>query len=90
MDTTPLSLFDYTTLCGDFHLTFLFSTRKMVKDLIALERGLQTISEGNLSYRVSMNRQDELGRVADNINQMTEHLQKQILKSERLKSRKWK
>ena len=63
-----------------FILTFLLSTRKMVKDLIALERGLQTISDGNLSYRVSMNRQDELGRVADNINQMTEHLQKQILK----------
>ena len=63
-----------------FILIFFLLTRRIVKDLIALERGLQTISEGNLSYRVNMSRQDELGRVADNINQMIERLQKQMLK----------
>ncbi|WP_276539704.1 sensor histidine kinase [Paenibacillus polysaccharolyticus] len=71
-----------------FILTFLLSTRRIVKDLMSLERGLQTISEGNLSFRVSMNRQDELGRVADNINQMTERLQQQMLKEREIENSK--
>ncbi|WP_373288438.1 sensor histidine kinase [Paenibacillus silvae] len=71
-----------------FILTFLLSTRRIVKDLMSLERGLQTIAEGNLSYRVSMNRQDELGRVAHNINQMTERLQKQMLKEREIENSK--
>ncbi|WP_042196053.1 sensor histidine kinase [Paenibacillus camerounensis] len=63
-----------------FILTFLISTRRIVKDLMTLERGLQTITGGDLSYRVPVQRQDELGRVAFNINQMTERLEQQIAK----------
>ncbi|WP_334071318.1 MULTISPECIES: HAMP domain-containing sensor histidine kinase [Paenibacillus] len=63
-----------------FILTFLVLTRRIVKDLINLEYGLQIISEGDLNYRVSVHRQDELGRVAFNINRMTERLQQQIVK----------
>ncbi len=64
----------------NFIMIFLVLTRKIVKDLIHLERGLQIISEGDLDYRVGVERQDELGRVAVNINQMTERLQRQIAK----------
>ncbi|WP_342566441.1 HAMP domain-containing sensor histidine kinase [Paenibacillus sp. FSL R7-0345] len=63
-----------------FIFTFLMSTRRIVKDLMTLERGLQIITEGDLSYRVPVERQDELGRVAFNINQMTERLEQQIAK----------
>ncbi|WYU88826.1 HAMP domain-containing sensor histidine kinase [Paenibacillus sp. FSL H8-0261] len=63
-----------------FVITFFTLTRGIVKDLIALEHGLQIISEGNLSYRVTIERQDELGSVALNINRMAEHLEKQIIK----------
>ncbi|AIQ47407.1 histidine kinase [Paenibacillus sp. FSL R7-0273] len=63
-----------------FIITFLMSTRRIVKDLMTLEQGLQTITEGDLSYRVPVNRQDELGRVAFNINRMTERLEQQIAK----------
>ncbi|MFC9708942.1 sensor histidine kinase [Paenibacillus sp. NPDC056933] len=71
-----------------FTFTFLISTRKIVRDLISLEQGLQLISEGNLNYRVSVNRQDELGRVASNINHMTEQLQRQIVKERELEKSK--
>jgi signal transduction histidine kinase len=60
----------------------------MVKDIIHLEQGLQLISEGNLDYRVPVNRQDELGRVASNINHMTEQLQMQIIKERELEKSK--
>lgn len=71
-----------------FILTFLILTRQIVKDLIHLERGLQIISEGDLNYRVAINRQDELGRVASNINHMTEQLQHQIVRERELEKSK--
>lgn len=71
-----------------FILTFLLLTRRMVKDIIRLEQGLQIISEGNLNYRVPVNRQDELGRVASNINHMTEQLKQQIAKERELEQSK--
>lgn len=71
-----------------FIITFLVLTRRIVKDLVTLERGLQIITEGDLSYRVTVNRQDELGRVAFNINQMTERLQQQIAKEREVEKSK--
>jgi signal transduction histidine kinase len=68
----------------NFIITFLALTRRIVRDLISLEQGLQIISEGNLSYRVPVMRNDELGRVAFNINLMAERLQQQIEKEREL------
>ncbi|MDP9678243.1 signal transduction histidine kinase [Paenibacillus jamilae] len=63
-------------------------TRRIVRDLITLEQGLQFISEGNLHYRVPVVRQDELGRVAHNINRMTERLEQQIVKEREIEKSK--
>jgi methyl-accepting chemotaxis protein len=63
-----------------FIVSFYRLTRRMVEYIIDLADGLQTISEGNLSYRVPIVRKDELGRVALNINLMAERLQRQIEK----------
>ncbi|WP_244193054.1 sensor histidine kinase [Paenibacillus taichungensis] len=71
-----------------FIITFLLLTRRMVKDIIELEQGLQFMSVGNLDYRVPVVRQDELGRVASNINHMTEQLQQQIAKERELEKSK--
>ncbi|WP_374955144.1 sensor histidine kinase [Paenibacillus sp. PCH8] len=71
-----------------FTFTFLVSTRKIGRDPVSLEQGLQLISEGNLDYRVSVNRQDELGRVASNINHMTEQLQQLIVKEREMEKSK--
>ncbi|MBP1173176.1 HAMP domain-containing protein [Paenibacillus sp. OT2-17] len=71
-----------------FIFTFLVLTRRIVRDLITLEQGLQIISEGNLKYRVPVVRQDELGRVALNINRMTERLEQQIVKEREIEKSK--
>jgi len=71
-----------------FIFAFFILTRRIVKDLIALEQGLQIISEGNLNYRVPIVRQDELGRVALNINRMTERLEQQIVKEREIEKSK--
>lgn len=71
-----------------FILTFFMLTRRIVKDLVHLEHGLQIISEGDLNYRVDVNRKDELGRVAHNINLMALRLQQQIEKERELEHSK--
>lgn len=71
-----------------FIFTFFFLTRQIVKDLIHLERGLHIISEGDLNYRVSVDRQDELGKVAFNINLMADRLQQLIAKERELENTK--
>lgn len=72
----------------NFILIFLFLTRRMVKDIIHLDQGLQVIAEGNLEYRVAVNRQDEIGRVASSINHMTEQMQRQMQKERELEKSK--
>ncbi|GLI07831.1 hypothetical protein YDYSG_38610 [Paenibacillus tyrfis] len=71
-----------------FILSFYLLTRRVVNFLIALADGLQIISEGDLNYRVPDTRKDELGRVALNINMMTERLQRQIEKERQIESSK--
>ncbi|OZB90704.1 cell wall metabolism sensor histidine kinase WalK [Paenibacillus sp. XY044] len=71
-----------------FTLTFFMLTRRIVKDLVHLEYGLQMISEGDLNYRVDVKRKDELGRVAHNINLMAQRLQQQIKKERELETSK--
>ncbi|WP_379155558.1 sensor histidine kinase [Paenibacillus sp. sgz5001063] len=70
---TPMFLIIYV-------ITFFTLTRRIVKDLVALEQGLQIIAEGDLGYRVAVERQDELGLVAVNINRMAERLEQQIIR----------
>ena len=45
--------------------------RRMWKPLAALERGIQQVSDGDLTAQVPIVRDDELGRVTDHFNQMT-------------------
>ncbi|AIQ60838.1 sensor histidine kinase [Paenibacillus borealis] len=71
-----------------FVFTFFTLTRRIVKDLVTLEQGLQIIAEGDLSYRVDVERQDELGLVALNINRMAERLEQQIIKEREVEKSK--
>ncbi len=56
---------------------FLF-TRHIIRYFRTLTDGLKSIADGNLSYRLPLARQDELGNIAQNINHMAEQLQKQM------------
>lgn len=71
-----------------FVFSFFILTRKIVSDLVKLESGLQIISEGNLNYRVPVVRNDEIGRVAEKINVMTERLQEQLIKERAIEQSK--
>lgn len=69
-------IFSFT---GSFLIIFIWLNKRIVADLLHMEKGLEIISKGDLDHKVIMDRQDELGRVAMNINLMAERLQQKIL-----------
>ncbi|MCG7381734.1 HAMP domain-containing sensor histidine kinase [Paenibacillus sp. ACRRY] len=92
MDTDwYLHLFPYINtplFIVNFIIIFLILTRRIVKDLVKLEHGLEIIAKGDLDYRVTLDRQDELGKVAKNINRMAEQLERQIAKERKIEQSK--
>jgi len=54
-----------------FPTAWVFVRRRLWTPFTALERGIQRVSEGDLSTQVPVLRNDELGTVASHFNQMT-------------------
>lgn len=62
---------------------------KKVKSFKALQDGVEIIKDGNLDHRIEVSGKGEFGRLASNINGITDGLKKSVdreLKSERLKT----
>jgi two-component system NtrC family sensor kinase len=58
-------------------LTFYFLTRGVVRPIGKLSRATQHLSNGDLAYRVDIDRDDELGYLASSFNTMAERLETQ-------------
>jgi signal transduction histidine kinase len=63
--------------------TFLF-TRKLLRPLKGLHRGVQEVSRGNFNYRVSSEKSDEFGDLARSFNLMSERIREMIEAKEQL------
>lgn len=61
-----------------FIFGYLLMTRKMIRDFERISRSLETIAGGNLDHRLPTLGRDELGELAENINRMTDRLQRSI------------
>ncbi|MGD6968733.1 sensor histidine kinase [Rossellomorea vietnamensis] len=62
---------------------------KKIKSFKALQEGVATIKDGNIHHRIEVTGKGELGRLASDINSITDGLKKAVeseLKSERLKT----
>ncbi|RKL68115.1 two-component sensor histidine kinase [Salipaludibacillus neizhouensis] len=62
---------------------------KKVKSFKAIQEGVETIKDGNLHHRIEVSGKGEFGRLASNINSITDGLKKAVdneLKTERLKT----
>ena len=55
-----------------------FISRKLVKPILTLVGGVRQIAQGNLDTKIAMNRTDELGYLAECIDDMTVDLKKHI------------
>ncbi|WP_248924184.1 HAMP domain-containing sensor histidine kinase [Paenibacillus hamazuiensis] len=78
----------YAVMIVSFFLLFYILTRPVVRQLKRLADGLMFLAGGNLDYRVPLSSQDELGKVAQNINYMAEQLQEMMEKERRIEMSK--
>ncbi|MFD1888403.1 sensor histidine kinase [Paenibacillus wenxiniae] len=62
--------------------------RRIVDHLIDLEKGLALIAQGDMDYRIQIDREDELGRVASSINSMAEQLKQKITQEREMENSK--
>ncbi|MFD0619497.1 sensor histidine kinase [Paenibacillus sp. GCM10027629] len=69
-------------------IIFFTMTRPIVRYVLQMAEGLKTISQGDLNYRVPVLREDELGTVAQRINEMAEALLQQQNKERELEKSK--
>lgn len=84
--TSPMSPLAATAA---FIFLFYWLTKRKMKHVEELAKGLLEISKGNLDYRVKPSGRDELGSLANNINHMVGELQRTIeeeRKAERTKN----
>jgi len=70
-------------------VTGIMLARNVEEPVKELKKGITKISEGDLSYKIKVNKLDELGELASAINRMTDELkqsQESLIRSERLAS----
>jgi len=61
-----------------FIAIFIIITNKKMKYIEEIEAGLRIISSGDLSYRIEKKGKDEIKKLAENINNMAEEVQRRI------------
>ncbi len=61
---------------------FLLLTRRITRDLSYISGRITKIAEGNLNERIEVKRQDEIGEIAERINEMAQEIQR-LMESER-------
>lgn len=59
-------------------LIFYYAIRKLFSPILTIQEGVREIGTGNLDRRIEVNRQDELGVLATDINAMADELQKML------------
>lgn len=71
-----------------FFFSFFFLTRNIIRYVVDMAAGLDTIAQGKLDHRVLVRRRDELGGIAININAMAEKLEEQINRERQMEKAK--
>jgi signal transduction histidine kinase len=55
-----------------------YFTRRIIRPVATLSRGVQRFGHGELDYRIKLKRRDELGDLAKNFNEMADELQQML------------
>lgn len=84
----PPAQYTLTTFALAFVFFFILFTRPMIHYIRTIASGIMLIAKGDLSMRLPLLREDELGAVAQNINHMAEQLQAQMERERELEKSK--
>ena len=64
-----------------------YISRSLIKPMNMLQEGMKSISKGDLDHRISLNRTDEFGMLANSFNEMASDLQKAKITADRQQER---
>ncbi|CAM4395139.1 histidine kinase [Bacillus manliponensis] len=71
-----------------FIFSFLYITKRKMKQIESMAHGIKEIEKGNLAYRIEKKGHDELAELTDNINNMAQQLMVNIEKERRIEKQK--
>jgi signal transduction histidine kinase len=69
-----LLLFAFLSVIGVLLLSWL-AMRRLIKPVATIQQGINRIGKGELSYRIQVDRKDELGELASSINNMADDIE---------------
>jgi len=59
-------------------IAFYHATKRLFRPIETIEKGIRRIGDGDLTHRIEVNRQDELGMLATSINTMAQDIQRML------------
>ncbi|MFB7159851.1 ATP-binding protein [Lysinibacillus sp. NPDC056232] len=71
-----------------FTLSFLYLTKRKMKQIELLAKGVKEIAKGNLSYRIEKKGMDEIALLTENVNHMAEAIMTNIEMERRIEKQK--
>jgi len=71
-----------------FTFSFLYITKRKMKQIEALAEGVMEIAKGNLNYRIKKKGQDEIAVLTDNVNHMAEAIMTSIEMERKIEKQK--
>ncbi|MFJ7731235.1 ATP-binding protein [Lysinibacillus sp. NPDC097231] len=71
-----------------FTFSFFYITKRKMKQIEALAKGVKEIAKGNLGYRIEKKGQDEIALLTDNVNHMAEAIMTNIETERRIDKQK--
>ncbi|GLC87166.1 sensor histidine kinase [Lysinibacillus piscis] len=71
-----------------FVWSFFYLTKRKMRQIEEMAKGVNEIAQGNLSYRIEKKGQDELASLAENVNQMAEAIKTTLEKERRIEQQK--
>ena len=88
MKKEEIPILPFSLAVAVFIFLFFVLTRGKIKEIERLSEGLGLIAKGELNHRITVSSRDEIGRLAEDINTMTEALQEKINQMEVLEHTK--
>ncbi len=89
LDKAVITAINYTLLAGiivgiPIIVVVLIFTKRLLSPVYALIDGTRRVAAGDLTYRIDVKSRDEIGKLADSFNKMTEDMQKYQAEKEKM------
>lgn len=72
-----------------FCLMLILELHRLVRDIVVIDKGIRVLESGDLSYRITVHRDDEIEDLADSINRISKEILRQGQEEEQLRQKNY-